>query len=72
MKAVLVFLLTAGLDFLWASYIQATARGQAVRAGLYSAAIVAASGVTTLVFVTEPIYLIPMCLGAYVGTRLTV
>lgn len=68
MTYLLVFVIAAGLDFLWARYITLLSLGEAWRAATYAAAIVAFGGLVTVLYVRNPFLLIPATLGAFVGT----
>lgn len=60
------------LDFFWAAYIGATAKGHAVAASLFSAVIVFLGASVTLAYITDHRAILPACLGAFAGTYVAV
>ena len=72
MKFVIVFMLAATADFLWAGYISAVSGRQAVRAAAWSMAIAIVSGVIAISYVHAPVLLVSLAAGSFVGTYLSV
>ena len=68
MSYVLVFLLMVALDFVWAMYTQRVVSGTPNQAACASVGIVIFSALLTLFYVTNPLFILPAALGAYVGT----
>ena len=68
MSYLLIFILTALLDFVWSRYSVANISGTAAAASHWALAITLLSGVITILFVHDPSMLVPACLGAWVGT----
>jgi len=72
MRFVIVFVLAATADFLWAGYISAVSRKQAIRAAAWSMAIAIVSGVIAISYVKAPVLLVSLAIGSFVGTYLSV
>ena len=72
MRFVIVFMLAATADFLWAGYISAVSGKQAVRAAVWSMAIAIVSGVIAINYVHAPVVLVSLAAGSFVGTYLSV
>jgi hypothetical protein len=72
MRFVIVFMLTATADFLWAGYISAVSAKQAARAAAWSMAIAAVSGVIAIHYVRAPMLLVSQAAGSFVGSYLSV
>jgi hypothetical protein len=72
MRFVIVFMLAAAADFLWAGYISAVSGKQAVRAAGWSMAIAVVSGVIAIHYVQAPVLLVSLASGSFVGTYLSV
>jgi len=72
MRFVIVFMLAATADFLWAGYISAVSGKQAVRAAAWSMAIAIVSGVIAISYVHAPVLLVSLAAGSFVGTYLSV
>lgn len=70
--AVLSFLAAFVLDVLWALYIRRTAQGAALQASVYAAVLYALGAYNTLNIVANPWLLVPVTLGAGVGTYVIV
>ena len=68
----LAFLAMIAVDVAWAHYVMACSDRQALRAALWSGAIVLGGAVTTLALVDSAWNVIPSCLGAIAGTYWTV
>lgn len=69
---VLVFLLYAALDALYAYYTVVCAAGRPVKAAISAAFIYAMGAYGLKLFVTNGWYVIPIVLGAMLGTYVTV
>lgn len=67
-RALLVFVGAAVVDFLWAGYVTSAAKHRPTPASLYSAAIVGVNGAITLVWINEPRLLVAFAFGAFAGT----
>jgi len=72
MKALVVFLGAAALDFVWAWYIQATAGKWPLGAATLSAVIALLGGVLCVEYVGNHWMLVPMAAGCFAGTWLKV
>ena len=72
MRFVIVFMLAATADFLWAGYISAVSEKKAVRAAAWSMAIAIVGGVIAINFVRAPVLLISLAMGSFVGTYLSI
>lgn len=59
-------------DILAVMFVQEVTKGNAIRAGLVSVAIVCLSFLSIIYIVSDPIYLIPTAAGAFTGTVFTV
>lgn len=70
--AVIVFLATFFTDIVWVKMVQATTEKQAFAAACYSVLLIGLSGLIFFVFISDPIYLIPEAIGAFLGTYITV
>lgn len=71
-KAIVVFFLSIALDWLWAKYIQSTSDGKRLAAATYSAMIAAWGGLLSIEYIANNWLLIPMVLGYFVGTYISV
>lgn len=69
-RSLLAFTAMAALDFVWARYIKATASHRPWLASSLAATLILLTGVTTIIYVSDPYMLIPTAAGAFVGTRL--
>jgi hypothetical protein len=67
-----IFAALAVLDFIWAQYMAAVAKGPAASAAAWSVPIYALGSLVTIEYVHDPWLLIPACAGAFVGTYLSV
>lgn len=65
---VFVFLSTLLVDIVWAYYFIKIAQKQPVQAGILSILIALTSAYVTISYVHNPLFLIPVGLGAYIGT----
>jgi cytochrome b subunit of formate dehydrogenase len=72
MRFVIVFMLAATADLLWAGYISAVSGKQAVRAAAWSMSIAVVSGVIAIHYVHAPVLLVSLASGSFVGTYLSV
>jgi hypothetical protein len=72
MRFVIVFMLAATADFLWAGYISAVSGKQAVGAATWSMAIAIVSGLIAINYVQAPVLLVSLAAGSFVGTYLSV
>ena len=72
LQALAVCLVVGVADYLWAGWMIAVSERRAHLAARYSVAILLASGVLTLSLVESPLYLLPACVGGYIGTYLKV
>ena len=71
-KALLVFLVTAVSDTLWAIYIRRVTDGKSLSASTLSAVIIIAGGLVAIEYISNNWYLLPAALGAFVGTFFTI
>lgn len=60
------------LDVLWALYIRRTAQAKPIEASIYAAVLYALGAFNTLNIVSNPWLLIPVTLGAGIGTYVVV
>jgi len=67
-QCALIFLGMVALDFTWARYTIACAERRAPRAASYAVGIYGLSGYLTVNYVADNWMLIPLALGAFVGT----
>jgi hypothetical protein len=72
MRHLLVFVAVALADALWTRYIVTASGHRPFAAANYSAGIILVGAFATLSYVDDPRYLVSACLGAWVGTWLTV
>jgi len=72
MRFVIVFMLAATADFLWAGYISGVSGKQAGRAAAWSTAITIVSGVIAISYVCALVLLVSLVAGSFVGTYLSV
>lgn len=70
-KFVVVFLLVAFLDFLWAQYIRATASAHALKSASYGTAIYLLGCFVTITYIQDHMMIAPAALGSFVGTYLS-
>lgn len=68
MPYALVFLAMTALDFVWAFYTRAVARGHALKGALYASGIICLTGTAQIGYTHNPFLLIPAALGAFLGT----
>jgi hypothetical protein len=72
MRFVIVFLLAATADFLWAGYISAISGKEAARAAAWSMGIAIVGGTIAINYVHAPVLLVSLAAGSFVGTYLSV
>lgn len=72
LKAIVVFLVTAVSDTLWAVYIRRVTDGKSFSASTLSAIIIIAGGLVAIEYISNNWYLLPAALGAFVGTFFTI
>ena len=72
MKHLLVFLIAAAVDSIWAYYIIATAEKRAFKSAIMSGIILASGAFLTLSYLEDQTYLISAILGGMLGTYYTV
>lgn len=72
LKAILIFFVVALADFLWAAYIRHIAEGNPLKSAIYAAFISAVGSIATIVYVSDHRMIVPMILGAFVGTYFSV
>lgn len=71
-SSIAVFLTAVVVDLAWAIYIRRTAAGNALQAAHFSVVIMLAGAFNTFSFVKRPLLLLPIALGAWLGTYLVV
>jgi len=70
--AVVIFFMTAIADSIWAKYIETAAAGQALPAAFWSCMIFTFGAGVTIGYVNNHWMLIPVLLGSFAGTYLTI
>lgn len=70
--AAVIFVTYVAVDILYAYYIICVERRQAMRAAVISAALYSLLAYGVITYSKNPIYLIPLASGAFLGTLLTV
>lgn len=68
LDCVRVFVMMFLLDFIWAIYVAAIAKGHKHTAGITATLVYVLGGLITLQYVDNPWLLVPAGLGAYAGT----
>ena len=68
----LVFLVVLVADMLWVQYIDYVARYKPVLAANFGVLVYAASSFAIIAYTSDPIFLIPAFIGAWIGTYLVV
>lgn len=63
-----VFVICVLMDFVWARYIHHCAKGNALRAALWSVAVIILSGLSIIAYTENPWLLMPAAAGCFVGT----
>lgn len=72
LKYVLVFLVMLVTDYIWSEWMKSVAEKQAFKAGIFSVGTVLTGAFFIAAFIENPKYLIPACLGAFIGTYISV
>lgn len=72
MKYLVVLIGATVLDFIWAAYITSVAAKFPIRAACWSALIGLTGGALTLSYVGDPWMLLPMGVGFWLGTYISV
>lgn len=72
LKFILVFVLTTCADIAWTMYMAEVQKMRALRAGLWSTAIVAMGAITFISYMENRWLLIAALLGSFFGTYITV
>lgn len=72
MKVVLVFLVTAAIDWIWTRCVQATVEKHRWQAASWAAVLYAFSSAITISVVGDPWLVLPATAGAFVGTAIAV
>jgi hypothetical protein len=70
--AVLLFAVAVLVDFLWVFYTLAITKHQAFRAASFGVMIYASSAFGTFTFVHRPLYMVPLLVGSFIGTFLSI
>lgn len=70
-KYILVFVAVAFVDSIWTLYIKAIQENAPLRSAMTGTLIYALGSYAILSYTESPVYLIPACLGAFIGTYLT-
>lgn len=70
--ALIVFVTYIVIDILYASYVLAVGRNQPVRAAALSSVIYGLLAYGILTYSENTLYLVPLALGAFIGTYVTV
>lgn len=68
----LVFLVVLIADMLWVQYIDYVARYKPVLAASFGVLVYAASSFAIIAYTSDPIFLIPAFIGAWIGTYVVV
>jgi hypothetical protein len=69
---VAAFVATCGMDFLYVAYLQAVAAKRGGLAGLFSATWHTASILSVGLVIHDKRYIVPIALGSFLGTYVTV
>ena len=72
LRVALVFFSGLVLDVVWARYTVMIQRRSAMAAASYAILILGLGAIGITAYVDEPLYLIPACAGAFIGTYGTV
>lgn len=72
MRYLLVFLATAGIDWVWTQCVMRTTEKDAARAAGWSSVLVLLSAYSTVSIVEEHALIFPAMAGAFVGTWIAV
>lgn len=71
-KIVLVFILVALVNFLWANYISHVSRTNSLMAALYGTAISLFGNVATVIYISDNRMIIPAAIATFIGTYFSV
>jgi hypothetical protein len=69
-KAVAIFFGMSLLDFIWAKCVSSVANGSAIAAANWGFITSFLTGIITIIYVAEPMLLLPAAAGAWVGVYL--
>lgn len=72
LQALVVFLVYVFFDILYALYVLCVSRKQAVRASAISSVLYSLGAYGVMSYLDNPLYLIPLACGAFLGTYLAV
>lgn len=72
LRAAGVFVAALVMDAVWALYIRRTTEGRAVAAANYAMGIMAFGAINTLAYIKQPVLLLPILAGNWLGTYLIV
>ena len=72
MDYIYVFFAVFFVDVVWTLYIKWIQEDYAFRSGIAAMGIYVMGAYAILMYTESPIYLIPACLGAFLGTSLTI
>lgn len=72
LQAAIVFGVYVAFDILYAVYVMCVSRKLAMSASLVSAALYSLGAYGVMTYMENPLYLIPLACGAFVGTFLAV
>ena len=68
----ILFVATFILDFVEVTYVMSVYKKQPIRTGLCRVAVLCIMALGIINYVTNPLYLIPICLGSFCGASFTV
>lgn len=68
----LVAIAMTGVDFLFAEYTKSCADRKAFKASLFAAGLILVSGFVTTSYVHDPWLLIPVMVGSFMGTWISI
>lgn len=68
----LVFLVVLVADMLWVQYIDYVAKYRPVLAANFGVLVYAASSMAIIAYTSDPIFLLPAFIGAWIGTYVVV
>jgi hypothetical protein len=72
MSYFIVFIAVMIVDIIWTLYIKWIQENHAIRAGCAAMGIYALGAYAILSYTKDPTYIIPACLGAFIGTFSTI
>lgn len=72
LKYIFVFAAMSVTDYIWSEWMKAVSENKAIKAGLFSIGTVLAGSFVIISYIENSKYLIPACLGAFVGTYISV